>query len=166
MSELTEKQSQVKEAIAKAKLVDGRALVDEDDISIVEGLAQVIIDAPCNDPLWKDKREEALKKYNILSSRVNSREKQKDVIGEGEDVATVEEYAEALAAKIIKHATIQQNMTIKPPGQPPRKMMVDVLLPEALKHVLTVIFSGGEVNDETLKWKPSAVIKPKLIGVK
>ena len=82
-----------------------------------------------------------------------------------ENDGTVGEYVEAMALKILKHATIRQNMKVKPPGQPPRQMMVDVLIPEALNHVLMVIFSGGEVTDETLTWKPSQVItnKPKLI---
>ena len=84
------------------------------------------------------------------------------MLAEGtENNATVQEYVEALALKLLKHATIRQNMKVKPPGQPPRQMMVDVLIPEALNHVLTVIFSGGEVNDDTLAWKPSAVITKK-----
>jgi len=83
-----------------------------------------------------------------------------------EDEATVEEYVGALAVKIIRHATIRQQVKIKLPNGAQKQMMVDVLLPEALNHVLTVIFSGKEVNDETLRWKPSAIVtqpKPKLI---
>lgn len=77
---------------------------------------------------------------------------------------TPEEYAEAIGLKIIKHATIQQVVRMKAPGLPARQAKVDVLIPEALKHVLTVLFTGGDVSDEALTWKPKP--KSKLIGIK
>lgn len=78
--------------------------------------------------------------------------------------STPEEYAEAIALKIVKHATIRQAVRVKMPGLPARQAMVDVLIPEALRHVLTVLFTGGDVSDKALTWTPKP--RSKLIGFK
>ena len=70
------------------------------------------------------------------------------------DEATENDYVVALGAKILQHACRVMPMKVKIAGGGYQKRPMFVINEHALAHVLKVFFGDGEVNDETLAWKP------------
>lgn len=85
------------------------------------------------------------------------------LLGGTADEATENEYVVALGSKIVQHACRMMPMKMKLPNGSHKKVPVLVLNEHALAHVLKVMFSGGEVTDETLTWNPEMTEGPAVV---